>query len=88
VTFSPALLDSYILPIHKADLVEAAAKRIYDMGKGCRRRVSNKTNHRHRRLLRARRQRPRCCRAPEQRDELAASEESSHVIPPAGRATA
>jgi hypothetical protein len=31
-----------------------------------------KSDHRHRRLLRTRRQRPRCRRAAEQRDELAA----------------
>jgi hypothetical protein len=37
-------------------------------------------------LLRARRERPRR-RAAEQRDELAAPDESCHVIPPAGRAT-
>jgi hypothetical protein len=36
-------------------------------------------------LLRARRERPRCRRAAEQRDELAASDESCHLIPPAGR---
>ena len=30
--------------------------------------------------------RPRCC-APEQRDEVAASDESCHLIPPAGRVT-
>ena len=38
------------------------------------------------RLLRARRERPRRRRAAEQRDELAASDESGHLIPPAGRA--
>ena len=37
------------------------------------------------RLLRARRNRPRHRRATEQRDELAASDESCHLIPPAGR---
>ncbi len=37
-------------------------------------------------LLRARRERPRR-RTPEKCDELAASDESCHLIPPAGRAT-
>jgi hypothetical protein len=32
---------------------------------------TEKSNYRHRRLLRPRRQRPCCCRAAEQRDELA-----------------
>jgi hypothetical protein len=40
---------------------------------------------RHRRLLCPRRERP-CRRAAEQGDELAASEERSHLIPPPGRA--
>jgi hypothetical protein len=38
-------------------------------------------------LLRVRREWPRSRRAADQRDELAASDESCHVIPPAGRAT-
>ena len=37
------------------------------------------------RSLRPRRERPRRRRAAEQRDELAASDESCHLIPPAGR---
>jgi hypothetical protein len=40
-------------------------------------RGAEKSNHRHRRLLRARRERPRCRRAAEQCDELAAS----HIAP-------
>src|SRR5438876_341361 len=38
-------------------------------------------------LLRPRRERPSYGHAPEQRDERAPSDESCHVIPPAGRAT-
>src|SRR5262249_37044463 len=37
------------------------------------RRAAENTDHRHRRLLRARRERPRGCRATEQRDEVAPS---------------
>jgi hypothetical protein len=44
--------------------------------------VAEKTDQR-RRLLRARRERPSCCRSPEKRDELA----SLHVPPHAGRAS-
>jgi hypothetical protein len=44
-----------------------------------------KANHRHRRLLRARRKRPRRRRAAEQRDELASfSLIELHLIPQAG----
>jgi hypothetical protein len=42
------------------------------MREAVRRRAPKEPDHRHRRLLRARRQRPRRCRAPEKRDELAA----------------
>ena len=38
-------------------------------------------------LLRARRERPRSCRAAEERDELAPPDAKCHLIPPAGRAT-
>jgi hypothetical protein len=44
-------------------------------------RASEKTDDRHRRLLRVRRKRPRCRRAAEQRDELAA-----FLLPDASRA--
>jgi hypothetical protein len=44
-----------------------------------RRLKAEKSDHGHRRLLRARRERPRC-RAAEQRDELAPSDESCHLI--------
>ena len=43
------------------------------------------SDHRGRWLLSARHRRPRDCRTAEQRDELAASDESRHLIPPAGR---
>jgi hypothetical protein len=43
-----------------------------------------KPDHRHRGLLRARRERPRRCAA-EQRDEVATPEASCHLIPPARR---
>ena len=45
--------------------------------------ATQKSNHRHRRLLRARRERPRRRRAAEQRDELAAS----HSITSSARAS-
>src|SRR5262249_1004385 len=42
-------------------------------------------DHRHLRLLRARRERPRGRRATKQRDELAPPNAKCHLIPPAGR---
>jgi hypothetical protein len=48
--------------------------------------VHQDANVPHRRLLSTRAERPRD-RAAEQADELAASDQSCHLIPPAGRAT-
>ena len=42
--------------------------------------VSEESDHRHRRLLRARRERPRGRRAAEQRDELAAPRSFNHLV--------
>ena len=50
--------------------------------------AAKEPDHRHRGLLRSRRRRPRGRRAAESRDELAPSDESCHLIPPAGRGTA
>src|SRR5262249_19604681 len=47
---------------------------------------AEKSDHRQRRLLRPRRERPRRCRAAEQRDELAASQIELHFSPPPARA--
>jgi len=44
-------------------------------------RAAKKPNHRHRRLLRARRERARSHRAPEQRDELASSQVEHGLLP-------
>src|SRR5215469_9467706 len=44
------------------------------------------SNHRHRRLLRARRERPCCCRAAEQRDELAPLHLRGHSTTSSARA--
>jgi hypothetical protein len=49
-------------------------------------RASEKPYHRHPRLLRTHRERPRR-RAAEQRDELAPPDAKCHLIPPTGRAT-
>ena len=69
----PVVLDGHVLALDVAGFAEAHAER-----RGVARRVLGRpavdeANHRHRRLLRARRERPRCRRAAEQRDELAPS---------------
>src|SRR5262249_25688703 len=66
----PAIFDCDVLALHEAGLFQALAERGYSVRKRARRRCIEEPDHRHRRLLRARRERPRS-RAPEQRDELA-----------------
>ena len=64
------VLDRHILPLDIARLLEAFAKRS-TLARGVLRRATvDETNHRQRRLLRARRERPRG-RAAKQRDEVA-----------------
>ena len=68
----PAILDRHVLALDKAGLLQALA----ECAQAIRERVGRcgveEPDHRHRRLLRARRERPRRRRAAEQRDELAA----------------
>src|SRR5262249_30903589 len=66
-----AVDDCYVLALHIADVFEAQAECAQTVGHRVRRSGVEQPNHRHRRLLRARRERPRR-RAAEQRDELAA----------------
>src|SRR5213083_1904346 len=67
----PAILDRHILALDVADFTNA----LPECGqKACtisRRRAAEEPDHRHRRLLRARGERPRRGRAAEQRDETA-----------------
>ena len=81
------VLDRHVLTFNIASFAEAFAERGRIARRGIGRPGVDEPDHRHRRLLRARRDRPRRRRAAEQRDELAASDESCHLIPPAGRAT-
>jgi len=65
-----ARLDYDIPSINKAGLVEALTKCCCDEHLCLGRATVEESDHRHRRLLRASRYRPRCRRAAEQRDEL------------------
>ncbi len=69
LALQPVVLDRYALALEVAGFVEALAER---GGKGRIGRPGiDESDDRHRRLLRARRERPRHCRATEQHDELA-----------------
>ena len=73
LTFSPTLLGSDVLPLDKSNLVQALEERGYERGPLPSCYATKQPDHRHRRLLSSRRERPRCHRAADQRDELAPS---------------
>jgi hypothetical protein len=82
----PAILDRHILALDVAGFTKALA----ECGQiGCtidRRRAAKESYHRHRSLLRARRERPRGGRAAEQRDEFATFQLIEWHSTPAARA--
>src|SRR5262245_34740381 len=68
----PAVIDADIAMLDIASLAQAAPERRDEVRELAGRFQAEKPDHRHRRLLRMRRDRPRDCRAAEQCDELAA----------------
>src|SRR5258708_10854037 len=71
MAFRPAVLNSHTLPLGITGFLQTLAKRDYHRCVSLRRRTVEKSDHRHSRLLRPRRQRP-SGRAAEKRDERAA----------------
>src|SRR6516165_2399975 len=67
----PAILDRHILALDVAGFTKALAECGQIACTIDRPRAAQESHHRHCLLLRARWHRPRCCRAAEQRDELA-----------------
>src|SRR5262245_13468510 len=86
-TFRPAERDVHILALHIADLAQALAKSGQVRSGLASRRGGKKHDHRHHRLLGARRERPPGRRAAEQRYELAPFELSAHSITSSARAS-
>src|SRR5262249_42895429 len=68
---SPAKVDGNVLSLDDSGLLQPLPKRCDKWRGASSRRATEEPDHRHRRLLRARRERPRGCAA-EQRDEIAA----------------
>jgi hypothetical protein len=66
----PAILDRDVATLDEARVLQATAKAGDEVCEGSGRGDAEEAHHRHRRLLRACRERP-TCRAAEQRDELA-----------------
>src|SRR5262249_15094523 len=67
----PMEFNRHVLTLDKAVLTQAAPERFHKWYVRSGRRAVEKSNHRHRRLLRARRERPRR-RTADERDEVAA----------------
>src|SRR5262245_48491936 len=67
----PAILDRHVLALDVAGFTNALAECGQILCTIGRRRAAEEPDHRHRRLLRARREWPRCRPAAEKRDELA-----------------
>src|SRR5262249_20755347 len=77
----PSVFEHDVLAFNKARLIQSFSKRADDVeerrgGPGV-----EKSHHRHRRLLRGRRERPRSRRAAEKRDELASSLVGHGLLP-------
>src|SRR3981081_4608860 len=83
MVFRPPILDRQVLPLDIADFVQTLAECRCEMRPSLRRSTVEESDHRHSRLLPARRKRPRSRRATEQRDELAAP----HSITSSARAS-
>src|SRR5215471_6543402 len=72
MVFYPAKFERDVLTLDISGIVQTIAKCSHVVLSLVEGRVADESDHRHRRLLRSRSQRPRGCRAAEQRDELAA----------------
>src|SRR5262249_57309569 len=68
----PMVLDHHVLAFGVASFVKAFAEGAHKMRDDLGRPDVDESDHRWYRLLAARRERPTCCRAAEERDELAA----------------
>src|SRR6516164_11103033 len=68
----PAIFDRHVLALDIAGVLEALAECAHTVRKRVRRCTAEEPDHRHGRLLCTRRERPRCRRAAEQRDEVTA----------------
>src|SRR5262245_37332198 len=70
---APTIYDRYVIALDIAGVLEALAKSAQTVLDSLRRSVIKEADHRHRRLLRARREWKGCRRAAEKGDELASS---------------
>src|SRR5262249_40068946 len=85
LAFCPAILDRGVLPFDVASFLQPLAKRGRVRCKLVWRRAVEEPDHRRRRLLRARRERPSDRRAADERDEVAAFDLRVHSITSSAR---
>src|SRR5262245_45979135 len=85
LTLSPAIFDRHVLALDIAGVLEALAECAHTVRKRVRRCTAEEPDHRHGRLLCARRERPRG-RAAKKRDELAPFQFRDHSITSSARA--
>jgi hypothetical protein len=81
LTLCPSIFDCDILPLDVAGFSQASVKGGDCVTERSWRGATYEPNHWHCRLLRARRERPRCRRTAEQRDEIASSEIEHGLLP-------
>src|SRR5262245_30097660 len=85
-TLGPAVFDPYITALYIAGFAEALAEGVCELRIFPGRSAVEEPDYGHRRLLRAHRERP-CCRAAEQRDEVATFHLRDHSITSSARAS-
>ena len=81
----PAIFDRQILALDVTTFADASLERGHKVCTVGRRRAAEEPDHRHRRLLCARRERPRGCRAANQQDEVASLHCLMLPVLPTGR---
>src|SRR5262249_6732941 len=83
----PPIFDRYVLALNVAHFTQTSAEWRHVTCALFRRTKGEIPDHRHRRLLRPRRERPRSSNAAEQRDELAALQLRDHSMTSSARAS-
>src|SRR5262245_54090817 len=85
MSLCPAIFDCNVLAFDKAPVFQTLTERSQELRVVAGRPGAEEPNHRHRRLLRPRRERPRGRRAAEKRDELAPLHRCNHSITSSAR---
>jgi hypothetical protein len=80
MAFRPAVLNGHTLPLDITAFLQTLAKRDHHRRVSPRRRTVEKSDHRHRRLLRARCERPCCGGATKQPYEFTSSDGDCHAV--------